>query len=192
MRKPRSPSELSRASALGRCAHPKMICVFPSSPLPMYLSPPIVPIPFTVAWQDFGPLPDSSGNFLLFGLLDRDSHSAPLNGRPVPISLLVRVYAQLTLALRVRGLLDTDILTPYQAEDRAQVCFTPFCLFKINWPGPAATKLSYFKCITHGDRYAIHHARPGSAFSSWLLCTAVLSLLTARVSPERGAELGQL
>lgn len=61
-----------------------------------------------------------------------------------------------------------------------------FRLFKINWPVPAAGRPSYFKCETRGDRSAIHHARPGPAFSSPLLRTAVRSLLTARAGPGRG------
>lgn len=106
-------------------------------------------------------------------------------------SSLVSVYAQLILTILFRGLLDTDILTPEQAEELAEVCFTSFCLFKINWPVSAAMKLSYVKCITGGDRYTIPYASTWPALLPWLLFTAVLSLLYERVSPESTVELAR-
>lgn len=78
-------------------------------------------------------------------------------------SSLVSVYAQLSLTLLLRGLLDTDILTPEQAEERAQVCFTSFCLFKINWSGLAAVRLSYFQVYKLGVTGMPFYASIGSA-----------------------------
>lgn len=94
-----------------RRARPKTMGFLTSFTLRTLPFPPVASIPFTMAWQDLGPIPDSYGNFLLFGLLDWDSHLAPLNRRPVLSSSLVSVYAQLILILLLRGLLDTDILT---------------------------------------------------------------------------------
>lgn len=94
-------------------APPKTIYVFASCPpLKMCLSLTQFPFPLLLLDRILVPFLTALAISPLFGLLDRDSHFASLNGRPRLISLLVRVYAQLTLTLLPRGLLDADILTP--------------------------------------------------------------------------------
>lgn len=102
-------------------------------------------------------------------------------------SSLVSVYAQLILTLLFRGLLDTDILTPKQAEELAEVCFTSFCLFKINWPILAAMKLS---CQVHNWGWQVYHSLcqylAGPITLAFIHCSA-LSLVRKSQSWERCA-----